>query len=70
MDQYTATLDLLRRLPPTKVERNVEILCQLVPDMASDLLLEVDQPLRVAQDPTDGREYLCSEYNRDSDSYR
>lgn len=69
MDQYTATLDLLRRLPPTKVERNVEILCQLVPDMASDLLLEVDQPLRVAQDH-DGREYLGSEYNRDSDSYR
>lgn len=69
MDQYTASLDLLRRLPPTKVERNVEILCQLVPDLASDLLLEVDQPLRVAQDQ-DGREYLCSEYNRDSDSYR
>lgn len=70
MDQYTATLDLLRRLPPTKVERNVDILCQLVPDLASDLLLEIDQPLRIAQDPADGREYLCSEYNRDSDSYR
>ncbi|GHJ87646.1 hypothetical protein NliqN6_4048 [Naganishia liquefaciens] len=70
MDAYTATLDLLRRLPPTNVERNVDILCQLVPDLASDLLLEVDQPLRIAKDAETGREYLCSEYNRDSDSYR
>lgn len=70
MDQYTAMLDLLRRLPPTQVEKNVNILCQLVPDMASDLLLEVDQPLRVAQDAETGKAYLCSEYNRDNDSYR
>lgn len=70
MDTYTAALDLLRRLPPTNVQRNVDILCQLIPDLASDLLLEVDQPLRVAKDPENGREYLCSEYNRDSDSWR
>ncbi|KAJ9125805.1 hypothetical protein QFC24_002589 [Naganishia onofrii] len=70
MDQYTAMLDLLRRLPPTQVEKNVDILSQLVPDMASDLLLEVDQPLRVAQDAETGKEYLCSEYNRDNDSFR
>lgn len=70
MDPYTAALDLLRRLPPTQVQRNVDVLCQLVPDLASDLLLEVDQPLRVAKDPENGREYLCSEYNRDSDSWR
>lgn len=63
-------LDLMRRLPPTRIEENVNALIQLCPDYADDLLGSVDQPLKVHTDRATGREYLVCDYNRDGDSYR
>ncbi|KAF8338400.1 hypothetical protein F5887DRAFT_1077902 [Amanita rubescens] len=40
-------LDLMRRLPPTRTEENVEALVAICPDYADDLLGSVDQPLKL-----------------------
>ncbi|KAK4686364.1 F-actin-capping protein subunit beta, partial [Tremellales sp. Uapishka_1] len=69
-DQFESLLDLLRRLPPTRIEENVTSLCDLAPDYADDLLGNVDQPLKVLTDGEKGREYLGCDYNRDGDSFR
>ncbi|KDQ14930.1 hypothetical protein BOTBODRAFT_32292 [Botryobasidium botryosum FD-172 SS1] len=63
-------LDLMRRLPPTKIEENVAALVDIAPDYADDLLGSVDQPLQLRTDHATGREYLICDYNRDGDSYR
>ncbi|KAI0058655.1 F-actin capping protein beta subunit [Artomyces pyxidatus] len=63
-------LDLLRRLPPTKIEDNVSALVQISPDYADDLLGNVDQPLKLKVDKATGKEYLACDYNRDGESYR
>ncbi|KAG9315013.1 hypothetical protein JVU11DRAFT_4124 [Chiua virens] len=70
MDPVDAMLDLMRRLPPTRVEDNVNALIRICPDYADDLLGSVDQPLKVLTDHATGREYLACDYNRDGDSYR
>ncbi|WVQ78553.1 hypothetical protein IAT38_000639 [Cryptococcus sp. DSM 104549] len=67
---FDSLLDLLRRLPPTRVEENVNALCDLAPDYADDLLGNVDQPLKVLADSEKGREFLGCDYNRDGDSFR
>jgi len=69
-DVLDSMLDLMRRLPPTRIEENVQALTNLVPDAADDLLSSVDQPLKVRMDKTTGREYLICDYNRDGESYR
>lgn len=63
-------LDLMRRLPPTKIEENVAALVNISPDYADDLLGSVDQPLQLRTDHATGKEYLICDYNRDGDSYR
>ncbi|CAK9785662.1 F-actin capping protein beta subunit [Cutaneotrichosporon oleaginosum] len=63
-------LDLLRRLPPTRVEANVEALANLAPEFADDLYANTDQPLRVLHDEEAGRSFLGCDYNRDGDSFR
>lgn len=63
-------LDLLRRLPPTRAEANIEALCQLAPEYADDLLGNVDQPLKVLHDEQSGKDFLGCDYNRDGDSFR
>ena len=70
MDSYTAALDLLRRLPPTNVTSNLEIISRLCPDIAEDLAVSVDSPLQLKNDGEMGKEYLCCDYNRDGESYR
>lgn len=69
-DLVDSMLDLMRRLPPTNVEDNVNALIELCPDYADDLLGSVDQPLKVLLDKSTGREYLACDYNRDGESYR
>ncbi|KDN34846.1 hypothetical protein RSAG8_12078, partial [Rhizoctonia solani AG-8 WAC10335] len=69
-DVLDSMLDLMRRLPPTRVEENVALLCEMSPDYADDLLGSVDQPLQVRHDKGTGKEYLICDYNRDGDSYR
>jgi len=67
--QLDCALDLMRRLPPQQIEKNLSDLIDLVPDLCEDLLSSVDQPLKVARDSS-GRDYLLCDYNRDGDSYR
>ncbi|KIJ13424.1 hypothetical protein PAXINDRAFT_81094 [Paxillus involutus ATCC 200175] len=69
-DPVDSMLDLMRRLPPSRVEENVNALIRICPDYADDLLGSVDQPLKVMTDRATGRDYLACDYNRDGDSYR
>lgn len=68
--QLDCALDLMRRLPPQKIEKNLADLIDLVPSLCEDLLSSVDQPLKIARDKERGKEYLLCDYNRDGDSYR
>ena len=70
MDKITASLSLLRRLPPNKVEQNLNGLLNLCPAETDELLQRVDLPLKEATDPETGRVYLLCDYNRDADSHR
>lgn len=68
--QLDCALDLMRRLPPQQIEKNLSDLIDLVPGLCEDLLSSVDQPLKIARDKTVGKDYLLCDYNRDGDSYR
>lgn len=68
--QLDCALDLMRRLPPQQIEKNLSDLIDLVPDLCEDLLSSVDQPLKIARDKETGKDYLLCDYNRDGDSYR
>jgi capping protein beta len=68
--QLHCALDLFRRLPPAQLETNLSFVTELAPDLTDDLLQTVDCPLKTAVDPTNQREYLLCDYNRDGDSYR
>lgn len=65
-----AALDLLRRLPPQRVETNLLALVRLLPQYTSQLLSTVDVPAKVRVCSRTGRDYLVCDYNRDGDSYR
>ncbi|VVT48672.1 uncharacterized protein SAPINGB_P001894 [Magnusiomyces paraingens] len=69
-DSYDASLDLLRRLNPRSIARNLNTLCQVAPSLAEDLLSSVDQPLGVKTCAETKRQFLTCDYNRDGDSYR
>lgn len=69
-DLVDSMLDLMRRLPPTRVEENVAALVDICPEYADDLLGSVDQPLALKTDHATGRDYLACDYNRDGESYR
>lgn len=72
-DPLDLSLDLLRRLPPSKVEHNLASIVKLIPSYADDLYSSVDQPLKVKLDESKqgaGREFLCCDYNKDGDSWR
>lgn len=68
--QLDCALDLMRRLPPQQIERNLSDLIDLVPELCEDLLSSIDQPLKIARDKETGKDYLLCDYNRDGDSYR
>ena len=64
-----AALDLLQRLPPQQVTRNVTHIAHLQPHLLDDLTSAIDQPLQTTRDPCTGRQYVTSEYNRHEDGY-
>ncbi|XP_045162763.1 F-actin-capping protein subunit beta-like isoform X2 [Mercenaria mercenaria] len=68
--QLDCALDLMRRLPPQQIEKNLSDLIDLVPNLCEDLLSSVDQPLKIARCKTTGKDFLLCDYNRDGDSYR
>ncbi|QPG72772.1 hypothetical protein FOA43_000073 [Brettanomyces nanus] len=69
-EAFDASLDLLRRLDPKKIKKNLDNLCRLQPELAEDLLSSVDTPLRAEVCQSSGKSYLCCDYNRDGDSFR
>ncbi|KAF3920829.1 hypothetical protein ABW21_db0200201 [Orbilia brochopaga] len=69
-DPFDSALDLLRRLNPKHITKNLNALIGLVPDLTEDLLSSVDQPLQIVRCKKTGRDYLLCDYNRDGDSYR
>nr|ANM86097.1 F-actin-capping protein subunit beta [Stygiella incarcerata] len=69
-DVLDSTLDLVRRLPPKDLKKNLSHLLKIRPEISEDLLQTVDQPLEVAVCPVTQKEYLLCDYNRDEDSYR
>ena len=40
-EKLTAAISLLRRLPPSKINRNAQAVTSLIPDLAEDLLSKV-----------------------------
>jgi hypothetical protein len=46
MAAFKAALDLMRRLPPRDVEKNLGNALALAPELLEDLLSAVDQPLK------------------------
>ena len=41
-----------------------------MPSLCEDLLSSIDQPLKIAKDKANKRDFLLCDYNRDGDSYR
>jgi len=70
MDKISASLSLMRRLPPNKIEQNLNGLLNLMPEETDELLQRVDQPLKEDTDTETGRKFLLCDYNRDGDSFR
>jgi len=44
-EKIAAGIALLRRLPPSKIERNSQAISGLIPDLADDFLSKIDKPL-------------------------
>ncbi|CAH8497325.1 unnamed protein product [Heterobilharzia americana] len=63
----TCVMDLMRRLPPQKIDHTLMDIISLTPEHCEDILSSVDQPLRIARDVHAGRDYLLCDYNRDED---
>ncbi len=73
MDAVSSGLNIMRRMPPNKIEHNLAGLLNLVDDneeAVEELLQRVDQPLQVETDTEAGKQFLLCDYNRDGDSYR
>ncbi|EDS29787.1 F-actin capping protein subunit beta [Culex quinquefasciatus] len=61
--QMDCALDLMRRLPPQQIEKNLIDLIDLAPALCEDLLTSIDQPLKIAKDKETGKDYLLCDYN-------
>lgn len=70
MEQINSALNIMRRLPPSKIEFNISGLINLMPDLTDELLQRIDQPLKTGKDKKTGKLYLLCDYNRDGDSHR
>jgi len=65
-------IQLIRRLPPSKIEHNVQGITNIIyeeDDLLNEFLQKIDQPAEVGLDDKSG-EFLKCEYNRDGESYR
>ena len=51
-ESINACLNIMRRMPPSKIEMNLSGLLNLLPHLTDDLLQRVDQPLQVGVDET------------------
>lgn len=55
---------------PKNIERRLNNLCILVPEIEEELLVTVDIPLKVLTDEITNSRFIACEFNRDLDSYR
>lgn len=77
-EKFDTCLDLLSRLDPKHVSKNLNDICTVIQnssdesyeELTQDLLSSVDVPLKTQKCKETGKEYLCCDYNRDGDSYR
>ncbi|KAK6464146.1 F-actin-capping protein subunit beta [Scheffersomyces coipomensis] len=78
-EKFDASLDLLRRLDPKSIAKNLNDICTVIQnndhdstgeDLVQDLLSSIDTPLKVSKCKESGKDYLSCDYNRDGDSYR
>jgi capping protein beta len=69
LKKLNSALNVMRRMPPSKIKFNLAGLLNLMPETTEELLQRVDQPLDTAKDKS-GKLYLRCDYNRDGDSYR
>lgn len=69
-DVLKTCLNVMRRMPPSDVEDNLDRLIQIRPDTEEQLLQKVDLPLKVQKDPKTGKNFIQCDYNRDGDSFR
>lgn len=72
-DPLDTALDLMRRLPASSIQSNIDKLIQLCPDLAEDLITLIDRPLQIRHDDSpngSNREFLACDYNRDGESWR
>lgn len=63
-------LNIMRRMPPADIEKNLTGLINLVPGATDEVLQRVDQPLDTQTDPSTGQQFILCDYNREGDSYR
>lgn len=53
----------MRRLPPNKIEQNLNGLLNLLPAETDELLQRIDQPLKEATDPDNVRHFSMYSMN-------
>eukprot|EP00591_Stephanopyxis_turris_P009445 CAMPEP_0195518232 /NCGR_PEP_ID=MMETSP0794_2-20130614/12625_1 /TAXON_ID=515487 /ORGANISM="Stephanopyxis turris, Strain CCMP 815" /LENGTH=275 /DNA_ID=CAMNT_0040647167 /DNA_START=62 /DNA_END=889 /DNA_ORIENTATION=+ len=68
--RVSAALDIMMRMPPSRVEQSLSGIIGITPGDADELLQRIDQPLQEQVDEETGKKYLICDYNRDGDSYR
>mmetsp|Transcript_29436 Transcript_29436/g.80496 ORF Transcript_29436/g.80496 Transcript_29436/m.80496 type:complete len:281 (+) Transcript_29436:50-892(+) len=68
--QLQAALNLLKRLPPQDLEKNLANLAKVAPHLEHSLAAFVSKPSRVKLDPESGRWFIACEFNLDGTSYR
>jgi len=69
-ERVSAALDIMRRMPPSRIEQSLAGIINLSPDDTEELLQRVDQPLQEQVDEVSHKKYIICDYNRDGDSYR
>lgn len=69
-DRVGAALDIMMRMPPSRVEQSLSGIVSISPEDGDELLQRIDQPLQEQLDEATGKQYLICDYNRDGDSYR
>jgi len=49
-EKIMACLHILKRLPPSLIQKNVDSLAALIPDYSEELYSKVDKPLDIGSD--------------------
>lgn len=66
-----AVYNLMRRMPTKNTTKSLSAVMSVAPELADDILPNIDEPLRVVKDSlVGGRDFVVCDYNRDGDSYR